>query len=244
MRSLHKYHIPTAKRAAISPSVQLLSLLPANIQEHPTRLGTRKNLESFPAPMFEPEMPVPFIYPPISTGSGRFRLLRILPIEADDTPISCELFTASIKSKAGNYIAGSYTWGLDSPNLPIVLNGATFYVRENLFQFLRVLRSEQTVTTIWIDAICIDQSNSLERTQQVGLMTEIYEHASGVAIWMGPSSKSLDRSMDMICLLGSDRSIHVDPRHGASILVANGDELGQIITVTPFFNLPWWFRIW
>ncbi|KAF2680100.1 hypothetical protein K458DRAFT_393372 [Lentithecium fluviatile CBS 122367] len=189
-------------------------------------------------------MPVPFIYPPIPTGSDCFRLLRILPSQEDDATISCELFAASINSSAGNYMAGSYTWGLDSTKLSIVLNGTKFHVRKNLFDFLRVLRSEQTSTIIWIDAICIDQSNPLERTQQVGLMADIYDHASAVAIWMGPSSGDLDRSMDMICLLGSDESIHVDPSQGRSVLVADGDELGQVLKVTPFFNLPWWFRIW
>lgn len=37
----------------------------------------------------------------------------------------------------------------------------------------------------WIDAICIDQSNTLERNHQVQMMSEIYKSAQFVMIWLG-----------------------------------------------------------
>ncbi|KAF2435386.1 hypothetical protein EJ08DRAFT_729880 [Tothia fuscella] len=37
----------------------------------------------------------------------------------------------------------------------------------------------------WIDAICIDQSNVLERNHQVKLMSLIYSHATSVLSWLG-----------------------------------------------------------
>jgi len=38
---------------------------------------------------------------------------------------------------------------------------------------------------MWIDAICINQSNVAERELQVGLMRDIYQQADGVVIWLG-----------------------------------------------------------
>lgn len=158
--------------------------------------------------------------------------------------IRCELFAASVSCNAGDYLAGSYIWGSDAHTLPIILNGTRFLIRKNLLDFLRVFRNEHASTIIWIDAICIDQSNFSERTQQVALMSGIYGKASAVAIWLGSSSEKLEIAMDMICQFGTDDSIHLDPKYEHSVLVADGDERSQTLKVTPFFNLPWWFRIW
>ena len=48
-----------------------------------------------------------------------------------------------------------------------------------------LLRSEQYM---WIDALCINQKNILERNREVPRMKEIYEHARCVIIWLGPTS--------------------------------------------------------
>lgn len=41
---------------------------------------------------------------------------------------------------------------------------------------------------IWIDAICIDQSDSTEKATQVPLMSEIYRQALQVNVWLGVPS--------------------------------------------------------
>lgn len=47
----------------------------------------------------------------------------------------------------------------------------------------------------WIDAICIDQENELDRGHQVGMMGDIYGGASRVIAWLGSSSASADQVM-------------------------------------------------
>lgn len=41
-------------------------------------------------------------------------------------------------------------------------------------------------TLLWIDQVCIDQSNSLERGHQVSIMKTIYQNASEVRVWLDP----------------------------------------------------------
>jgi hypothetical protein len=41
---------------------------------------------------------------------------------------------------------------------------------------------------MWIDAICINQANATERTQQVELMRVIYECTSEVIVWLGDAA--------------------------------------------------------
>lgn len=40
-------------------------------------------------------------------------------------------------------------------------------------------------TYYWIDALCMDQSNILERNSQVARMAAIFQKASGVIVWLG-----------------------------------------------------------
>jgi hypothetical protein len=54
------------------------------------------------------------------------------------------------------------------------------------------LFAREPVWDLWIDAICIDQKNALEKAIQIGLMGEIYASAGKVLIWLGKESKDMD----------------------------------------------------
>ncbi len=60
-------------------------------------------------------------------------------------------------------------------------------ITHNLVLALRHIRFCDRPRTLWIDAICIDQSNAQERSAQVQRMGEIYSLATGVVAWLGPS---------------------------------------------------------
>lgn len=60
-----------------------------------------------------------------------------------------------------------------------------FYVTPNLENALRHFRDPQETLTLWVDAICIDQKNEVEKSQQVATMAEIYHKAESVILWLG-----------------------------------------------------------
>jgi hypothetical protein len=76
--------------------------------------------------------------------------------------------------------------------------GANFFVRENLFQALRHLRDETTKVTLWNDAICINQNDDKEKERQIAMMSDIYNSAYQVSIWLGDTSEKSDMAMDFI----------------------------------------------
>jgi hypothetical protein len=76
-------------------------------------------------------------------------------------------------------------WGRPSPLHTITLNGRPFDIQPNLHKALRYLRRSLT-GNFWVDAVCINQQNDTERTQQVRAMSETYGNASMVAAWIGP----------------------------------------------------------
>ena len=52
---------------------------------------------------------------------------------------------------------------------------------------------------VWIDAICINQSDQVEKSTQVAIMSDIYRAASSVVAWLGPErSHSADNTEEIL----------------------------------------------
>lgn len=64
-------------------------------------------------------------------------------------------------------------------------NGHECTVTKNLGAALQKLRLPDGARKIWIDALCINQDDVLERNEQVRLMGEIYSRCSRVIVWLG-----------------------------------------------------------
>lgn len=127
----------------------------------------------------QPNLPR-FKYTPLQ--EGEFRLLRFLP---GDT-LRCELIHAGLGS-ALIYYALSYTWGSADAYENILVNNNNLPVAFNLWTALHsigaYIRDQEAY--IWVDAICINQSDVPERGAQVLLMTRIYSSATMITIWLG-----------------------------------------------------------
>lgn len=113
-----------------------------------------------------------------------------------------------------DFIAVSYVWGVEPGLVPIRLNGPQFRVTQNAHQILKMLSDVSAVghtgdsqlsifanSKIWIDAISIDQANSMEKGDQVAKMREIYKAAKRTLIWLGaPAVQSVQSRPAMIRL--------------------------------------------
>jgi hypothetical protein len=73
----------------------------------------------------------------------------------------------------------------------VYCDGKVIRVTPNCESALRHLRLKKKPRTLWIDALCINQSSNAEKSRQVPLMGDIYESASRVLIWLGPGSKEI-----------------------------------------------------
>jgi hypothetical protein len=176
----------------------------------------------------------PYQYRPLVPSHGRIRLLH-LPASgtgrSTEGPLSGTITDASLSDERLQYTALSYCWGNLSLDTPIFLNRTPFYVTENLEQALRHLQRPDKATTFWVDAICIDQSDDDEKSQQVQQMKDIYARAQEVIVWLGPSKNDSDVAMQWIREYGSWASrlrIGETPelrlRHLLDTLDANGSK--------------------
>ncbi|KAI8942841.1 hypothetical protein NX059_000881 [Plenodomus lindquistii] len=121
------------------------------------------------------------------------RLVRILPgAWADD--IECELHSTSLRNPEP-YHALSYVWGSQRVKRPIRLDSVIFHATFNLESALRHLRAQLEDVLLWIDALCIDQGNTQERTHQVKLMGNIYAQCQSVLVYLGDGIGRRDRGI-------------------------------------------------
>ena len=139
-------------------------------------------------------------YTLLKTENEEIRLATLAPGDYDDTIVIRLRIKSLSKSKAPNYEALSYAWGTDISPHNALVNGKAISISANLDSGLRHLRYEDKSRVLWIDALCIDQTDILERNSQVQLMSCIYSEARTVLIWLGPSDGDDEEAMRKIAV--------------------------------------------
>lgn len=115
--------------------------------------------------------------------------------------------------------------------------GASSLVRQNLYEALQALRSTVETRIFWIDVLCIVQDHLEERTQQIGMMREIYATSQKTMIWLGAKHAAPSETIALL------KKIASMPYNTAAENIFNEDEsiwkgLGVL------YQNPWFYRIW
>jgi len=189
-----------------------------------------------------------FAYRPLECNN--IRLLLLLPAARLSQRIECRLCHAPF-TNTSQYEALSYTWGDPSITKCIVLEGAPFKVTENLKSALRHLRHSDIARTLWVDAICIDQSNIPERNVQVHRMGDIYYRTRQVIVWLGPEVSGSNKAIEKLVELARLWRLKEDDFYKEQLQTcygssdANGPHEPRVWeAVRDLFNQPLWRRMW
>lgn len=133
-----------------------------------------------------------FPYTPLAPGEIR---LLILGRGLSNDPVWCILVHRHL-AKA-NYEALSYEWGMESKDDPdVIVNGRAVRIRKNLYEALKQIRQTDEERYLWVDALCIDQADLDEKSQQIGLMGDIFGGATCVIAWLGVARDDSDIAME------------------------------------------------
>ena len=117
-------------------------------------------------------------------GDRHIRLLILHRRKSTDS-INCTLFEVSL-DRAPAYEAISYTWGDSKEMLKIRVNGGQLEIPKNAHRILKSRRSFWKPRLLWIDSVCINQGDVLEKIQQIKLMGDIYKKAFVVSVCLQP----------------------------------------------------------
>lgn len=130
-------------------------------------------------------------YDPLES-SDHIRVMRLEPAVSLDATLCFSFITGTIRELQGQYEAVSYAWGkvMSTHRLRRTNSDVRTRATVNLDSALRRIRSENYVRTLWVDAVCINQQDCIEKSIQISRMREIYEAASAVIVWLGNDEKS------------------------------------------------------
>jgi hypothetical protein len=179
-------------------------------------------------------------YKPLDFASFEFRLLTLLEpetTEAANSIVRCNLThefligrfdqecQRSIKPRS--YRALSYYWGDRSITRPIMVDGHLVQVTTNLEEALRELRLHK-VTTLWVDALCINQEDRLEKGLQVTRMALIYSKAIEVFAWLGVEAEDSRKAIRLL----------------RTPVPSTGVFESDTKAISALFRRPYWKRVW
>lgn len=72
----------------------------------------------------------------------------------------------------------------------MLIDGVALDVPASAESAVQRMRDRHSMRTLWIDSICINQSDINERSHQVGIMGDVYAHSTCNLIWLGESDES------------------------------------------------------
>ncbi|KAI1746970.1 heterokaryon incompatibility protein-domain-containing protein [Xylaria castorea] len=167
-------------------------------------------------------------------------------------------------STSPSFDALSYVWGdCNGPHSKKVLvecfeNDQTTWkpleIGERLDLALRDVRYPDRLRTMWIDAICIDQSNIDERNIQVTRMADIFSQASQVIAWLDPPREMAETAIRALNKIGQSLEMplwenRVLPSPGSTAnwyhrqfqMPLSDKEWESIFYLC---KLPWFSRVW
>lgn len=140
-----------------------------------------------------------------------------------------------------SYYSVSYCWGENPPLAKIILNGKEALVPSSAIGALSTVCHPvhgKRDLPVWIDAICINQADDLEKGHQVAMMAEIYSKASEVLIWLGDADDSTESGIEAINAVVTARS------NGTRVDQHFFPDMNSWVNLTKVFDSPYFGRLW
>ncbi|KDN64253.1 putative heterokaryon incompatibility protein [Colletotrichum sublineola] len=186
-------------------------------------------------------------YRALDHTTDEFRLLYLTPTAAEhgtslrDDRVISELRYCRLRDSP-SFVALSYCWGQSGARSPIVIDGTVQQCGSNGEAALRHLRKTEGVY-VWIDQLCINQNDNVEKGHQVHMMRDIYAAAAWVAAWMGCSGDDSDMFLSharaMSALVREEKYVDVVRAHADIAFLQRASHAFRA-----FCEREYWTRVW
>jgi len=155
---------------------------------------------------------------PLDPKLKQIRVLDVQPTpDGDESPVVGKLGCVSLLMTP-EFAALLYVWGaFTKPPITITCNSQGVPVTQNCQAALQALRKRLGPFTIWIDAVCINQNDNLEKASQIPLMGEIYSMADRAYLWLGQATEVEDNAMSYLQRAGFQNVLIHDGPHRYSV---------------------------
>ncbi len=184
-------------------------------------------------------------YKPLNQADQEIRVL-VITSGPNDANVSCSLQHFSCLHQFPGYTALSYCWGTLRDAVQITVDGSLVSVTKNLAAALSALRANGH-SHIWVDALCINQNDKVERSHQILRMNAIYRNAANTIAWLGPDEKSkAEIAFDRLRLLATRNPKAAFEKAIAELFtgyMAWRNDPGWS-TIKTLMEFPYWQRTW
>lgn len=189
----------------------------------------------------------PYKYEPLLRPSS-IRILILDPAEAMSVPLRGSIIQVDrheerLRLEGGKqYSAVSYRWDNDFNERLIIKSSESegvFYlsISQTIKVMLLHLRKRHKHKYLWIDALCLNQKDKMEKAVQVGLMGDIYLQAHKVHIWLGLQDSNTTKVFAYL------RSLSLAPEDtDATQIFGSNNQFDS--AMDSFFLRPWFSRRW
>ena len=128
-------------------------------------------------------------------ASGQIRLLKLDDVQPD-SDLNGTLRVVNLDNLP-KYYAIPYTWGSAEDSKQIIVHGAAYTIRKNLWECLHALMNNfehLRGSWLWADALCIRQDSVEEKNSQVAQIHHVFAGAEHVYAWLG-SDPQVEQSL-------------------------------------------------
>lgn len=197
-----------------------------------------------------------YTYRPLDKQRMEIRLLVVLPaLQSPTLPVACTIQHTFLSEKpVVEYETISYLWGDPTPRCQIAVDGCRLDVPQSAEDVLRRMRYEDRPRALWIDAVCINQTDIDERSEQVAIMAEIYSRCICCLVWLGCGSRPRAAATAVTAVLQNAREQSDDFRN---FLEGTHDVTGALLysstgisaqfdsePLLELFASSWFQRLW
>ena len=179
------------------------------------------------------------------------RLLRVTGVGTEI--IRCSLRVVDLEDHP-LYQALSYTWDdplynartREKPSFPIDCDGQILEITANLQDALLHLSTSTDEPNVmprlskddflWVDAICINQTDDDERGSQVAIMAQIFQQAQSVIIWLG---KQDDHSRDAQSVLSTLASLTEEQAKSVTSYTLENEQAYRTLGINTIKKREW-----
>lgn len=188
------------------------------------------------------------LYHALDSDKKEIRILQIV----STVPLTCTFENIYLLNGLYQpYDAISWRWGDANVRGSVLVNNTLLSVPRNAQEVLEELCLRHRKYRIWIDAVCINQADTEERSRQVQMMSDIYTNARSTFVWLGQDHGSTERAIKSIRAIDDWRQIkHSKTGHincGVFCQAQVTDAFPMDVdwqAIATYFSAQWFSRFW
>ncbi|KAF2034206.1 HET-domain-containing protein, partial [Setomelanomma holmii] len=184
----------------------------------------------------------------------RLLILEDLPNSEAPASLRCRVLTSKDRFPTPFYTL-SYVWGDPKPVYNIKIDGEATMISQSLGYALLSIKNNTHYRVLWAGALCINQSDNVEKSWQVQQMTYIYARAKAVISWLGSPSEDSHLGLDAL----QDLTHHLKHTHWKrnwskdnikmsskllEVALALSCDPARWTAIVALTARPYWSRIW